>query len=91
MPYIKQENRDRLNNLNDGILNLLSTISIQNSGELHYLIAELIDMYLTCHGENYNTINEIIGVLTCANLEFYRRVAAPYEDSKISENGDVYT
>jgi hypothetical protein len=22
--------------------------------------------------------------------EFYRRVAMPYEDSKIAENGDVY-
>ena len=30
-----------------------------------------------------------MGVLECCKLEFYRRVAAPYEDIKIEENGDV--
>ena len=30
------------------------------------------------------------GALRCAQMEFYRRVAAPYEDKKIQENGDVY-
>ncbi len=29
-------------------------------------------------------------VLETAKLEFYRRVAGPYEDAKISENGEVY-
>jgi len=29
-------------------------------------------------------------VVDCAWAEFYRRVAAPYEDKKIAENGDVY-
>jgi hypothetical protein len=29
--------------------------------------------------------------LHCAADEFYRRVAAKYEDKKIDENGDVYT
>lgn len=33
---------------------------------------------------------EIGGAIECAKLEFYRRVAAPYEDKKIAENGDVY-
>ena len=28
--------------------------------------------------------------MECAKLELYRRVAAPYEDLKISEAGDVY-
>jgi hypothetical protein len=36
-------------------------------------------------------VNEAIGVLECAKLELYRRVAAPYEDEKIAESGDVYT
>ena len=36
-------------------------------------------------------LNAIIGALECAKLELYRRVAAPYEDDKIIENGDVYT
>jgi len=33
---------------------------------------------------------DAIGALECAKLELYRRVAAPYEDTKIAENGDVY-
>ena len=33
---------------------------------------------------------EVISSLECAKLEFYRRVAVPYEDQKILENGDVY-
>ncbi len=38
----------------------------------------------------YSKINSLIGVLECAKLELYRRVAAPYENDKIDENGDVY-
>ena len=37
----------------------------------------------------YSKINAIIGILECIKLELYRRVAAPYEDVKAAENGDV--
>lgn len=33
---------------------------------------------------------KVMGAFRCAQQEFYRRVAVPYEDSKIAENGDVY-
>jgi len=39
---------------------------------------------------NYQTINDIIGALEGAKLEFYRRIAIPYENAKLTENGDVY-
>ena len=60
-----------------------------NPGELNYLITKLILKYL---GSNpgYTEINEVIGVLECAKLELYRRIAAPYEDEKCRVNGDVY-
>jgi hypothetical protein len=45
---------------------------------------------LKAHGTNYALLNELIGVLECAKLELYRRVASPYEDEKIQSNGDVY-
>jgi hypothetical protein len=32
----------------------------------------------------------VCGVLINVLLEYYRRWAAPYEDDKIAENGDVY-
>ena len=39
---------------------------------------------------SYSRINELIGVLECAKIELYRRIAAPYEDDKSRINGDVY-
>jgi hypothetical protein len=32
----------------------------------------------------------MIGALECAKLELYRRLASPYEDLKIADNGDIY-
>jgi len=58
-------------------------------GELNFAITQLLLNYLD-GGMSYTAINEVIGVLECAKLELYRRVAAPYEDKKKEENGDVY-
>ena len=54
-----------------------------------------MDAYLLSQAEEagrtrYAHLNEAIGVLECAKLELYRRVAAPYEDGKRAETGDVY-
>jgi broad-specificity NMP kinase len=65
--------------------------AIQTPGELNYFLTRIVDHYISTHGKSYSTINEAIGVLECAKLELYRRIASPYEDSKIKENGDVYT
>tara|TARA_B100000941_G_scaffold72482_1_gene49195 strand:- start:1731 stop:1985 length:255 start_codon:yes stop_codon:yes gene_type:complete len=81
MPYIKKEDRIKLNK---------SNIS-NNSGELNFQITMLINSYLERKGVSYTNLNEVIGVLECAKLEIYRRLAAKYEDKKISENGDVYS
>lgn len=62
-----------------------------NPGELNYVITEYLLRYLDKHEERYQTINDIIGVLECAKQEFYRRIAAPYEEMKIRSNGDVYS
>ncbi len=61
------------------------------SGELNYLITMLCKEYWDAHGPAYQTINDIVGALEGAKLEFYRRIAVPYEDTKIKQNGDVYT
>ena len=62
---------------------------IETAGNLNYLITRLCLMYL---GKDYNyaMINSAIGALECAKQELYRRIAIPYEDKKIKENGDVY-
>lgn len=83
MPYIKQERRNELlfDNSNHQAL---------TSGELNFLITDVIRRYLINHGCSYQTINDIVGALEGAKLEFYRRVVAHYETSKIEINGDVY-
>jgi hypothetical protein len=87
MPYIKQEDRPFL----DQKLTF-NVIGIHSAGELNYCVTKLVDHYISAHGGvSYKNINEVIGVLECAKLELYRRIAAPYEDVKIVENGDAYT
>ncbi len=62
-----------------------------NAGELNYAITRLVDQYLVDRGGlRYAWLNEVIGALECAKLELYRRLAAPYEDHKLAETGDVY-
>ncbi len=83
MPYIEQKSKDKLVKLALGDLPT-------TAGELNYLITILCIAYKNNQGLSYKTINDIVGALEGAKLEFYRRVAIPYENIKISENGDVY-
>ena len=61
-----------------------------NAGELNYLVTIIAIRYVQEGEVSYRKINDAIGALECAKLELYRRLAAPYEDKKIIENGDVY-
>jgi hypothetical protein len=82
MPYIDQDRRRSLDQESEP----------ETAGELNFVVTRLIDRYLGKRGGlSYARINEVIGVLECAKLEAYRRIAAPYEDTKMSESGDVYT
>jgi len=86
MPYIAKEDRDRLEIDPEGVCD-----EPQTPGELNFVITDVIDTYLlNRHHLSYQALNEVVGVLECAKLELYRRVAAPYEDKKCVENGDVY-
>lgn len=81
MPYIPKSQRE-----------LFDTLSTKPTiaGELNYLITRECDDFISRRGLSYANINEVMGALECAKLEFYRRVAAPYEDRKARENGEVY-
>lgn len=81
MPYIKQERRQEMDT-DGGMAN--------TPGELNYQLTLVCQDYVDNKQLSYQTINDIIGALEGAKLEFYRRVAAPYEDGKIKENGDIY-
>ena len=58
-------------------------------GELNYQITCLVDGYLAGNLD-YQALNDVLGALEGAKLEAYRRLAAPYEDKKMTINGDVY-
>jgi len=62
----------------------------RQAGQLNYQITRLIFEYFKENGGRYQQINDVLGALEGAKLEFYRRIVAPYEDKKIIENGDVY-
>ena len=71
MPYIKQEDRDQLTR-GDRLP--------MNAGELNYTISMICTAYFHSNGGRYQQINDIVGALEGAKLEFYQKVA---------ENGDL--
>lgn len=95
MPYIKQEQRE---NLQEPIDNLVAAIfnkwgaegDRSISGLMNYSITSLLQTYVLEDGKwNYAKINDVIGMLECVKQEFYSRLATIYEKDKASENGDV--
>lgn len=80
MPYIKQDDRE--------CLELGSPMA--HSGELNYTFSMVCKAYMHNNGLSYQTINDILGAFEGAKMEFYRRVAVPYENAKMAQNGDVY-
>lgn len=87
MPYIKSENRKKYEKVLRELVDIMKTLPPEEvDGELNYVVTKILkDVYPL----RYFHINKAVGVLECIKLEFYRRVAAPYEDLKIKESGDV--
>lgn len=81
MPYIKHSIRYGLDS---------GEAYPEDTGQLNFLLTQTVIQYMDSKGLSYQTINDVVGALEGAKLEFYRRVAAPYESAKMVENGDVY-
>lgn len=81
MPYISGEARRELANGDRGPL---------TTGELNFLISDLIDSYLMQEPVTYDRLNAVAGVLSLADFEIKRRIVAHYEDQKRAENGEVF-
>ena len=89
MPYIKKEDRAILDPKIDSLASKMSDDF--NPGWFNYVVTRLIlKMAVDPSKLTYKHIALITGVLENIKQEFYRRVAAPYEDAKIAENGDVF-
>jgi hypothetical protein len=81
MPYIPESRRFEVDAF-------IPTAGI--AGELNYQLTRVVQKYVKDHGASYRVFNDVIGALECAKLELYRRLVAPYEDTKRAQNGDVY-
>lgn len=84
MPYIKTEDRLKFNTRINEISNLITC-----DGDLNYVISLLLHKQLEKRGICYQNMNNLMGSIDCAKMEFFRTVIAPYEDKKRNENGSV--
>jgi len=84
MPYIDQKGRQIIDPMLKGV-----RVEEMGAGELNYTITSLCHRWIVCKGLKYINLAAVFGVLITALLELYRRIATPYEDKKIQENGEV--
>ena len=94
MPYIKQDKREVLDASIELLHRALVDLELDDpknnmEGNLNYTITRLIKLVYGDVTASYRDVNDVVGVLECIKLEYYRKLAAPYEDVKESENGRV--
>ena len=91
MPYIKPEKRAAFDSLIDALKKELVNQQLDDpednmEGNINYVITRLLKK---CYGNNYAELNDAMGLLSCITHEFYRKIAAPYEDQKEFDNGQI--
>lgn len=97
MPYIKQDFREKLNGPIDELARQIVDMAKQEeydaafTGLLNYACTRLaLKVARLRFGQiKYWVIAAVTGVFSNVSSEFYRRLAAPYEDKQIQKNGDV--
>lgn len=96
MPYIPEEERQELDEaietmakaIKDFQTALVNPHNFANFlGRINYCFSRVLSIVM---GDiSYSKIAMATGVLENIKQEFYRRIAAKYEDTKILENGDI--
>lgn len=105
MPYIQEKNRTNLDNCIEEMILCIKANAIKQVnqhivdtplsneeflsivGDINYTFSRVLGGLM---GQiSYSKVALITGVLENIKQEFYRRVASPYEDKKIAENGDI--
>ncbi len=91
MPYIPTEDRGQYEQAIGDVVAKLSALDDDAAkGHMNYIIYSVIKRYLQAKGMRYSRAQDFIGgVLTCCQLECYRRLLGPYEDEAMKRNGDV--
>lgn len=90
MPYLTPEDKKHLEQ-EAVVANDIRELGVncRTAGELNYTITRILQGYLLGKKKCYQTMNDIMGALEGAKIEFYRRTIAPYENEKIQSNGDL--
>jgi hypothetical protein len=96
MPYITEEEREELDNvineMVEAIKNTKTSLTNPNNlanflGRINYCFSRVVSSVM---GDvSYPKVAMVTGVLENIKQEFYRRIAANYEDIKIKQNGDI--
>ena len=81
MPYVKQYRRANL----DSIIEYMERMGIVADGDLNYILFKFAKR--NCN--SYNKYKNFIGELTETTVEIRRKLLAPYEDKKETENGII--
>jgi hypothetical protein len=98
MPYIKQDQRKELDPAIDALVSRIKYVTSEMDnddkavcGVLNYCLSRLIIKLIKARFGvvKYWIINMICGTLSNVSSEFYRKTATPYEEEKITENGDL--
>jgi hypothetical protein len=97
MPYVKPEIRAALDpvigELSERILEIVKDMPEETAfaGVLNYACTSLAMRIVESRfgRVRYGIVATLTGVFRNVGDEFYRRVAAPYEDEQIGKNGDV--
>jgi hypothetical protein len=84
MPYITRKGRELIDPMIKDV-----KIEDMGAGELNYTMTSLCHRWIKCKGLKYLNLAIVFGVLITMIFELYRRIAAPYEDRKIADNGMV--
>jgi len=64
--------------------------NIRTVGDLTYALQQVVSDYLTTKGLSYQSLAEVLGALEGLKFDVYRRLLAPYEQTKQEQNGEVW-
>lgn len=93
MPYIAQDKREILDKSIADLVDALRQLESDDpenvmSGNINYAFTKVLTKVFSA--PRYDDMNTVVGILGCVKDEYYRRIAAPYENQKAHDNGDVY-
>ncbi|MBI2617280.1 hypothetical protein HYW55_04055 [Candidatus Gottesmanbacteria bacterium] len=87
MPYIEKSERPKVDSLVSPLITYLQSLPVEKQdGTVNYAVTKIVKHL---YPQKYFHLNRALGVLTAITHELYRKIVGPYEDTKISQNGEV--